>query len=89
MSNAASNPAATAWNAALDAVRTAPAVQRDQALTAMMQIENAIDAAPVDSMANAVLRLRLALTMAERQGVEDDPAWRAVGGALAFLADRA
>lgn len=79
------SPDTAAWNAALDAAHAAPAEQKDQAITALMQIEDAIVSTPVTSIADAVLRLGLALTMAERQGAEDDPAWCAVAAALDFL----
>lgn len=81
----ATSPVSTAWNAAIDAARTASSGLADQAITALMHIENAIDAAPVESMADAVLRLRLALVMAQRQDLDDDPAWCAVAAALDFL----
>ena len=81
------NPAATAWNAAILAARTAPPEQEDAAIAAMLRIEDAIDAAPVTSLADAVLKLELAMAMASRQGLDNDPAWLAVGDALAFLAD--
>lgn len=74
-----------AWVAAVAAARAAPDEAKDQAIDALMAVELAIDAAPVIATQDAVAKLRLALEMASRQGVDDDPAWIAVGDALAFL----
>jgi hypothetical protein len=77
------------WSAALGTACIAPPAMKDQAIAMVLEIEGAIDAAPVTSTGDAVIKLKLALTMASRQGLDDDPAWLAVGDALAFLADRA
>lgn len=82
-------PAAAAfaptWDAALATAQSAPAEAMDEAIDAVMDLEEAIDAAPVITMRDAVAKLRLALTMAGRLGADDDPAWVLVSDVLAFL----
>lgn len=73
------------WQVAIRAVEAAPAAAKDAALDALMSTEDLIDKAPVVTLADAVMKLQLALEMACRQGVDDDPAWIAVSDALAFL----
>lgn len=73
------------WQATIRAAEAAPAEAKDAALDALMNTEDLIDKAPVVTLADAVMKLQLALEMACRQGVDDDPAWIAVSDALAFL----
>lgn len=82
-------PAAAAfsrtWQAAISAAEAATEEAKDAALDALMNTEDMIDAAPLVTLADAVMKLRAAFEMACRQGVDDDPAWIAVSDALNFL----
>jgi hypothetical protein len=74
-----------AWSAAQAKARSASSEDEDQAIDTMMEIEGQIDSAPVTTLEDAVLKLKLAITMASRQDLGDDPAWLLVGDALAGL----
>jgi hypothetical protein len=74
-----------AWTAVLSATQAAPLDGKDAATDALMDIEDMIDGAPVITMQDAAMKLRLALEMACRQGVDDDPAWLAVADALDYM----
>lgn len=80
-------PTAAAWHAALSAAEAAPDIGSDALWCRAMAIENKIASTPVRSTADAALQLQIAVTMATRQGVADDPAWMLVGNVLAFLSD--
>lgn len=74
-----------AWAAAVAAAQAAPAEAKDRAIHTLMVVEAKIDSAPVLTLEDAATKLRLALETARRQDLDDDPAWIAVGDALAFL----
>lgn len=84
-SSTTSTSIAATWRTAMVAAQTAPAGAKDSALDAVMTMEDAIAAAPVEDIDGAALRLRVALTMAGRQGEDSDPAWCLVADALTFL----
>ncbi len=86
LENASTTPiSAAAWRAALNAVDAAPAGARDDALTALMAIEATIEEQPVQTIADAALRLNIALGMSGRKSEDIEPEWVLVSDALAFL----
>lgn len=77
--------AAAVWNAARAATEKAPDDWKDGAHFVLLQIESAIAAAPVVTLADAALKIRIAHAMAQRQDDGDEVPWQMVRKALDHL----